>query len=143
MLLEKPDVASANWDKSTKSKRIMVVDDEPDILFVFEVGFRKSGFAIQAYTSSQEALEDFKPNCFDVLILDIRMPIMDGFELYQRIRKIDPKVPVAFFTAFETSSKVYEKTIAAVDSNTYFVKKPVPSSKLIELVNNIVDSSHC
>jgi FixJ family two-component response regulator len=119
----------------------MVVDDEADIVLVVAAGFRKSGFAIHAYTDPEQALADFKANCFDVLIVDVRMPVINGFEFYQRIRKVDPNVPVAFFTAFETSYGVYEKTIAGFDPNTFFVKKPVPSSALIDLVNKIVSRS--
>ena len=128
-------------DRSSKySKRIMLVDDEADILAVLAASFRSGGFAIHAYTNPKQALEDFKPHFYGALILDVRMPVMDGFELYQMIRKIDPDVNVCFFTAYETSHDVYQKTIAGVDKNAYFLRKPLSARELIKWVNTMITS---
>ena len=66
--------------------RILLVDDEPDVVEVFGRGLKLKGMQIDVYTSPQEALESFKPNTYDLAILDIRMPDMTGFQLYREMK---------------------------------------------------------
>ena len=79
----------------------MLVDDEYDHNSIFTIGLQDAGFEVDAYYDPQLALSAFKLDYYDLLILDIRMPKIDGYELYDKIRKIDDKVNVCFLTASE------------------------------------------
>jgi DNA-binding response OmpR family regulator len=88
--------------KSANTKnRILIVDDEPDITESFGLALEDSGFEVDKYNDPAVALAGFKPNVYGLLILDIKMPKMDGFELYDKIKKIDERVKVFFISAFD------------------------------------------
>jgi len=78
----------------TKMKRILLVDDDYDHTITFKVGLELAGFEVDSYNDSAIALSNFKPDYYDLLLIDIKMPKIDGFGLYERIRKIDVKVKV-------------------------------------------------
>ena len=111
----------------------MLVDDEPDIATTYKMGLERDGFTVDAFTDPQAALDNFKQDYYALLITDIRMPDMNGFELYREIRKKDEKIKVAFMTAFE----IYESEFSKVFKNTevkLFFKKPVMLSELVSRV---------
>jgi DNA-binding NtrC family response regulator len=83
-----------------KRFRILVVDDDSDITLTFKTALEKSGFAVDIFNDPQEALSHFKSDIYDLLLLDIKMPQMNGFELYLEIERIDPKAKVCFVTSF-------------------------------------------
>src|ERR671934_441354 len=85
----------------TKKYRVMIVDDEQDITTIFKIGLKKNEFIVTTFNDPLEALSKFRPGLYDLLILDIRMPGMNGFQLYQKIRDINNKVKVCFLTAFD------------------------------------------
>jgi DNA-binding response OmpR family regulator len=68
-------------------KRILVVDDEPDLTMVCSLDLQYHGFKVDTFNDSQEALSNFRPGYYDLVILDIKMPKMDGFELYEKIKE--------------------------------------------------------
>jgi two-component system, NtrC family, nitrogen regulation response regulator GlnG len=74
-------ISSSVNEGKCKKLRILLVDDEPDVVEVFGRGLKLKGIQVDVYTSPQEALESFKPNTYDLAILDIRMPDMTGFQL--------------------------------------------------------------
>lgn len=113
--------------------RIMVVDDEPDILVVFKKALETSGFAVDAFTKPEEALSHFKPDFYAMIITDIRMPVMNGFELYRQVKKIDDKIKVAFVTAFEVYEDEFRKVFTNIDVKC-FIKKPVSPADLVTRV---------
>jgi DNA-binding response OmpR family regulator len=82
-------------------KKILLVDDELDIAMTFKLTLESTGFTVNAYQDPLIALSKFKPGYYDLVILDIKMPKMNGFELYTEIRKIDNQVKVCFITAGE------------------------------------------
>ena len=82
--------------------KILLVDDEPDIVQSVKEGLEMRGLSVDAFDDPEKALQAFKPDTYDIAILDIRMPKMNGFRLYRAIEKRDAKVRVRFFTAFET-----------------------------------------
>ena len=84
----------------------MIVDDEQDITTIFKIGLEKNEFIVDTFNDPLEALSNFRPRMYDLLILDIRMPGINGFQLYQKIRDLDNKVKVCFLTAFEDSRRV-------------------------------------
>jgi CheY-like chemotaxis protein len=78
----------------------LVVDDEPDNSRIFKIALEYSGFEVDEFNNSTEALSAFKPHYYDVLIFDIKMPKMNGYELYEKVKKLDDKVKVCFLTAY-------------------------------------------
>ena len=81
------------------------MDDEPDITDSFSLALEDTGlFEVETYNDPVEALSNFKSNSYDLALLDIRMPNMDGFEFYDKIKKIDSNVKVCFMSAFDVDS---------------------------------------
>lgn len=124
-----------------RSPRIMIVDDEPDILSVIKRGLEaKKEFEIDIFSSGEAALKKFEAhldNYYDLIITDIRMPNMNGFELYRRIRELDPSVRIAFITAFEINKEEFSKVIPSVEV-TDFISKPVSITILREKIRAIL-----
>ena len=85
-------------------KRILVVDDEHDINLTLKFVLEGNDFKVDSFTNPLVALQNFKSGLYDLVVLDIKMPIMNGFGLYQAIRKLDEKVKICFLTA---ASDVY------------------------------------
>jgi CheY-like chemotaxis protein len=139
LLMQKQEVkrqdASSEEGNRQYKKRILILDDEPDITFAFEKVLRDHGFE-QVYTANDPllALENFKAGSYDLLVIDIVMPRMDGFGLYEEIRKIDPKVKVCFITAFEVNYQALRAVFPAAtttDDIGCFIRKPVDPAELI------------
>ncbi|MFZ0646909.1 MAG: response regulator, partial [Nitrososphaeraceae archaeon] len=86
----------SNSNENRPLRRILLVDDEVDVISVFKMILEMNGYEVDAYTDPTSALDDFKPNFYGLLLLDIRMPTINGFELYRKMRNIDDKVPVCF-----------------------------------------------
>jgi DNA-binding response OmpR family regulator len=84
-----------------KQSKVLVVDDEPDINMSFKLTLENAGFIVDGYHDPLIALSNFKPSYYDLVVLDIKMPKMNGFELYTEIQKIDNQVKVCFITAGE------------------------------------------
>jgi DNA-binding response OmpR family regulator len=122
-----------------KERRILVVDDEPDNTSVFSMGLEDEGFVVDTFTDPQLALSAFKAGTYDLLILDIKMPIMNGFELYEKIIKIDNNVNVCFLTAFgEGYHEEFRRKFPTPSSYVNFVRKPIRIDELVKKVNEIV-----
>src|ERR671914_2308996 len=116
----------------TKSK-ILIVDDEPDITESFGLALEDSGFEVDKYNDPAVALAGFEPNVYGLLILDIKMPKMDGFELYDKIRKIDKKVSVFFISAFDINHAAISKKYPGLKIEN-FLPKPIQIPELIKRV---------
>jgi DNA-binding NtrC family response regulator len=100
----RPTIAAENVKNNNHSKRtykILVVDDERDITSVIKKGLKNNGFEVDTYNDPVLALEKFRADIYDILIIDVKMPKMNGFELYKKIKEIDNKVKVCFLTAIE------------------------------------------
>src|SRR5919197_2613766 len=115
-------------------KRIAIVDDEPDITTVLRRGLEHNGFTVDAFNDPQAALASFKPGNYDLMIIDIRMPKISGFELYRELKKIDAGVKVCFLTAFEIYYEEFRRMFPAIDVRA-FIRKPVSIAALVSQVN--------
>jgi two-component system, OmpR family, response regulator ChvI len=97
----------------------LFVDDEPDNTSIFRIALEDNGFDVDAFNNPTLALSSFKPDYYDLLVLDIKMPNMNGYELYQKIKKMDDKVKVCFLTAFGEQYTEEFKTRFAPSTNYY------------------------
>ena len=118
--------------------RIMVVDDESDLTVCCRMILEYYGFIVDTFDEPEEALSSFKSNSYDLVILDIRMPDMDGFELYREIKVKDPNVRVCFLTANERFYEEFRsKEFSSLDKEL-FIQKPIESEKLIEKIKQLI-----
>jgi CheY-like chemotaxis protein len=119
-----------------KKKRILIVDDVPDIASSFQNALRDKGFEqVDTVNDPVLALKNFRAGSYDLLIIDIVMPEMDGFELYEEIRKIDTKVKVCFITAYEVNYQALRAVFPAAsttDDIGCFIRKPIDIDDLIK-----------
>ena len=123
---------------SNRLKRILIVDDEQDIISVFRMVLEMNDFEVDAYNDPLLALSNFKQNAYDLVILDIRMPVINGFELYKEIRKVDDKVKVCFMTAFDDYRQEFKKSFPMLDEIKCFIRKPKAVEDLVNHVATIL-----
>ena len=114
----------ADGNEKKPLRRILLVDDESDVISVFKMILEMNGYEVDAYTSPLTALDNFKPDFYGLLLLDIRMPAMSGFELYRKMRSIDNEVKVCFITAFEDYREEFRESFPMLDEFKYFIRKP-------------------
>src|SRR5579872_5295371 len=89
----------------SQMKRILVVDDNREVTGALQAGIELNGIEVVAYNNPIEAVDHFKAGAYDLILLDFRMPGMNGFQVYRELRKTDAKVRICFLTAFD----VYER----------------------------------
>lgn len=114
---------------SSSGKKILIVDDEPDVTGTFKLGLEESGFNVETFNDPETALSNFKPGKYDLLLLDIKMPKMNGFELYEKIKKIDGNAKVCFITAFEVYYQSLREQFPETKIECY-IKKPIQITDL-------------
>jgi two-component system, OmpR family, response regulator ChvI len=120
------------------TKKILIVDDEADITFTLKEGIEKSGsFSVDTFNDPQLALSNYKSGYYHLLIIDIRMPNMTGFELYRKIRELDSKVRVCFITAFETYFEKFRQEFFPLEEIKGFIKKPIQIEDLERFVKAV------
>jgi two-component system, OmpR family, response regulator ChvI len=115
-------------------KKILVVDDEPDITTSVMRGLQRRGLVVDSFNDPEEALKRFIPGAYDLAILDIKMPKLNGFELFREIRNRDGQIRVFFFTAFESYRTEFMKAFPELDERR-FVKKPVGIDLLLSQIS--------
>jgi two-component system catabolic regulation response regulator CreB/two-component system response regulator ChvI len=113
----------------------MIVDDEEDITSILKKGLEKYGFTVTTFNDPLIALSNFKQGDYDMLLLDIKMPNMDGFELCQKLQAIDNKVKVCFMTAFEVYYDALKELFPDSYSDVCFVKKPFSVNEFAERIS--------
>jgi DNA-binding response OmpR family regulator len=120
------------------NNRILVVDDEPDLTQVSTLALEYHGFKVDAFNDPQEALSIYKPGLYDLVILDIKMPKMDGFELYHEIKKKDNNANVCFLTASELYYEEFRKKEASALDRNLFIRKPIENEELVKEINKMI-----
>ena len=116
-------------------KKILVVDDEPDITTSIKNGLQRKGFEVDIYNDPTDALSNFKPDTYDLLLIDIRMPKMNGFELYREVKKKSNDVRICFFTAFEVYYDEFRKMFPNLEVKC-FIRKPITINDLVTHINS-------
>ena len=127
-----------------RKKRIMTVDDEQDVVFCLRVVLEETGlFEVDGFTDPQLALSGFRPGKYDLVILDIRMPKMDGLELYRKIKQLDRNVDICFLTAVNDFNeyRVAHPDITdeiEKDKDSCIIDKPADTQQLIRKINEVI-----
>ena len=122
--------------------KVMVVDDERDILRIIkrDLEANNNTFTVDIFYSSEQALQAFEghpSDYYDLILTDIRMPKMNGFELYRRIKEKNPAMKIAFITAFEINKEEFNKVLPSIDVKDFIIK-PISMSDLIIKLKSIV-----
>jgi CheY-like chemotaxis protein len=126
--------ATSNENK----KRILLVDDEPDICMVYQIVLEDAGYQCSSYTDPVKALQEFKPDYYDLILLDIKMPVLNGFELCKRIREIDEIVHIVFITASEQYYEEFRNQHFPELGKINYIQKPIGNDELVRLVGMII-----
>ena len=125
-------ITSTNLTTTSKG-RLLVVDDETDIVTVVKSGLQRHGYDVDGFSDPYEALANFKKDRYDLILLDIKMPKMNGFELCHEISKIDEDAKKGFMSAFEVSlddAILVYPTLKAL----FFLRKPISVQKMVEQI---------
>jgi DNA-binding response OmpR family regulator len=121
--------------------RILLVDDEPDIVEVLKRGLETKGFQVDAFSYPQKALDSFKPNTYDLAIFDIRMPVLSGFALCREIKKMDHRITVYFLSAFDIYPAEFQIVFPSMDNVKTIIKKPVSINELVRQITPSLNNS--
>jgi DNA-binding NtrC family response regulator len=131
-------MSNNNSSNTERPKKILIVDDDPDVVSTFKMILEMNGYEVDGYTYPLSALSNFRPNEFGLLLLDIRMPVMNGFELFKKMKSIDSRVEACFITAFEDYREEFKESFPMLDEAKYFIRKPKAIEDLINHVATIL-----
>lgn len=120
-------------------KKILLVEDEQDLSVVFNMVLEDGGYEVDCFTDPLLALKNFESGFYDLVILDIKMPEMDGFELHRKLKKIDNAVKICFLTASEMYYEEFRKEEFSGLDNDLFLRKPIKNEDLIKEINRIMN----
>jgi DNA-binding response OmpR family regulator len=98
-----------------------------------------NGYKVDSFIDPLLALQNFRASMYDLLLLDIRMPGMNGYELYREMRKIDDKVKVCFLTASEMFYEEFRKLISSGLDENHYIQKPIQNQDLVIQIKSILD----
>ena len=129
-------------------KKILLVDDEQDILEVLKRSIeiesekKEQRLQVNSFSSPQEALESFEPGVYDLAIIDIRMPGMNGFELYRELKALDPTITMCFLSAFEMHQEEFKRIFPSMsDSIKTIIQKPITAQRLLKEIQLFLKTS--
>jgi DNA-binding response OmpR family regulator len=131
-LRENQEYTNNSKEKKFSTKRILLVDDELDITSSLKMGLEDNGFVVNTYNDAELALSDFKSGVYDLVLLDIKMPQINGFELYEKIKEIDSNVKACFITAHEVYYESLKEIFPTMDCDCYV--KPIKMEDLVRRV---------
>ena len=128
-----------NIDNDKPLARILVVDDDPDIVHVIKLGLLRKGFLVDAFTNPEKALYGFKSNAkaYCLVLSDIRMPYLSGIQLARKVKDINSGVKVVLMTSFEIRDNEFSKVFPSLHIDG-FVQKPIGISALINKISTII-----
>jgi DNA-binding response OmpR family regulator len=124
---------------SKPKSKILIIDDDKDIINLFSIFLEYNGYSVDAYTNPVEAFHNFRKNSHDLIILDLKMPMMDGMTLYHKIKEID-EVIICFTTADINYIKQLQKGI--IDIEEIVLYKPVLLKDLKNKIDSLLLLSH-
>jgi CheY-like chemotaxis protein len=122
--------------KNKRIKRILLVDDEHDVDLTIRLILENNGFKVDSFTNASQALENFTAGLYDLVILDVKLPGMNGFSLYEKIKKLDSNVRICFLTAADKAYyEILKKHYPRIEENCV-IYKPVDNESLLELIKS-------
>jgi DNA-binding NtrC family response regulator len=121
-------------NKNKDRETIMIVDDEEDIALIYESFISSVGYRVRTFTDSDSALREYASNPFlyDLLVLDIRMPGINGLQLYQSVKAINPECKAIFVSALDSAREVVSILLEARPQGV--IHKPVNKEQFITAV---------
>ena len=120
------------------ARRVLIVDDELDIVYLVKVGLERNGFEVDSYVDPILALQNFKRGTYQLLILDIKMPKMNGLDFLDKIKKVDDKIKVCFFTASEEFASNYKNVFKNSQDKFLFISKPISIPKMTKHIEQFL-----
>jgi DNA-binding response OmpR family regulator len=125
--------------KRISKRRVLLVDDEPDVCMVYQIVLQMAGYDCRYYTDSVKALNEFVPSYYDLILLDVKMPVLDGFELHKKIRDLDKNIRIIFTTAGGEYHDEIIKQLSMEENNKFtYIQKPIGNDELIRVLNMIM-----
>ena len=124
-----------------KGRRILLVDDEPDLCMVYQIILEDAGYECSSYTDSVKALQQFKPYFYDLILLDIKMPELNGYELCKKIIELDKTVHIIFITASEAYYKQFRNQHYPELRKINCIQKPVGNEELIRVLDTLISTA--
>jgi len=130
--------------ENNNKQRILIVDDESDITTALKMYLEIQGFRVDAFTDPVYALAQFKAGFYKLLILDIKMPEMNGFELYTEIKKRDNTIKVFFLTALSEMHDydAFKKEVFPKEGERYFIAKPIENEEILKRINTVIANTN-
>jgi DNA-binding response OmpR family regulator len=135
---QKETVNMTTIEEKRLSKVVLIVDDDPDMTSIFSLGLQDEGFEVYTYNDPLEVLSQFRPNVYDLLLVDISMPKMNGIDLSRQLLELDPNVKICFITAGEANIEVLRELYPTRDIGC-FIRKPVTIDQLVRRVKAELD----
>ena len=136
--LQKKSVNFTTIEEKRLSKVVLVVDDDPDMTSVFSLGLQDEGFEVYTYNDPLGVLSQFKPNFYDLLLVDINMPKMNGIDLSRKLLELDSNVKICFITAGEANIEALRELYPTRGIGC-FIRKPVTIDELVRRVKAELD----
>jgi DNA-binding NtrC family response regulator len=127
-----------------RKNKILTIDDDKDTALSLKVALERSGlFEVDAFDDPIQALASFKPSRYSVVILDVRMPVIDGFTLYKKVKTIDEKIKICFLTSVYDLDYYYRTLYPNVEdtikeNRDCIMDKPVGTEQLIKEINKLL-----
>jgi DNA-binding response OmpR family regulator len=135
---QKEAVNMTTIEEKRLSKIVLIVDDDPDMTSIFSLGLQDEGFEVYTHNDPLEVLSQFRPNFYDLLLVDISMPKMNGIDLSRQLLELDPNVKICFITAGEANIEVLRELYPTRDIGC-FIRKPVTIDQLVRRVKAELD----
>ena len=128
----------SNQQQVQENQRILLVDDEHDVNLTISLILEENGFKVDSFTDAFQALDNFTAGLYDLVLLDVKLPAMDGFSLCEEMKKLDDKVRICFLTAADrTYYEILRKHYPSIKEN-YVIHKPVDNDSLLSLIKSVL-----
>jgi DNA-binding NtrC family response regulator len=129
-------------DNNKPLAKLLIVDDDSDIVQVLKLGLVRNGFSVEAFTNPQEALQSFKSHAesYCLVLSDIRMPSLSGIQLSKKVKEVNPNVKVILMTAFEVRDSEFSKVFPSTHVDG-FVQKPISIKDLIDKILTFIGNT--
>ena len=125
----------------TIKKKILIIDDEEDITFILRIILERNNFTVYTFNDPIIALSNYHPHCYDLVILDLKLPQISGFEIHDRIRAMDRETKVCFLTSSELIHEKYLNNQCNRADKKLFIQKPVENQLLVRKINDMLNDN--